>query len=235
MSILIENLSKSFNNQLILNQINLEIQTGHLVSVIGPSGSGKSTLLRIIAGFEPADKGAVWLNGQKTTKLSIQNRQIGFVFQDYALFPNLTIFENIAFGLRQHQLSFDFIESRVKELIQLVQLDKQQYQYPFQLSGGQKQRVAFARALVIEPKLLLLDEPFGALDLKVRRELREWLYLFHNLVPMTTVLVTHDQYEAFELGDEIIVFNSGKIEQIGLASELKHHPSTPFVSNFLYL
>lgn len=233
MSILIENLCKQINNQFILNHIHLEIQTGRLVALIGPSGSGKSTLLRTIAGFEQPDEGYIWLNGQNTEYLSIQDRQIGFVFQEYALFPHLTVFENIAFGLNIHHLSFSNIESRIQDLLQLIQLEDKKEFYPFQLSGGQQQRVAFARAISIEPKVLLLDEPFSALDIKVRRELRRWLYTLHQEMPLTTLLVTHDQHEAFEIADEIILFREGQIEQFGTAQEFREYPCTQFVSNFL--
>lgn len=233
MSILIENLSKSFSNQIVLNKIHLEIQTGLLIALIGPSGSGKSTLLRTIAGFEKPNTGSIWLNGQNTDHLSIQERRIGFVFQDYALFPHLTIFENIAFGMRLYKTPNSIIQSRVYELLQLMQLEKKANNYPFQLSGGQKQRIAFARALSIEPKVLLLDEPFGALDIKVRRDLRNWLYDFHNQMPVTTLFVTHDQQEALEIANEIVIFNNGKIEQMGSSQEILDHPSTIFVKNFL--
>ena len=233
MNILIENLSKSFSNQVILNHINLEIQTGLLLALIGPSGSGKSTLLRTIAGFEKPNTGSIWLDGNNTDSLKIQERRIGFVFQDYALFPHLTIFENLAFGMRLHQIPYSIITTRVYELLQLIQLEQKRDDYPFQLSGGQKQRVAFARALSVEPKVLLLDEPFGALDVKVRGELRQWLYEFHTQIPVTTIFVTHDQQEALEIANEIVIFNKGNIEQIGSARELLDHPSTPFVQNFL--
>lgn len=233
MTILVENLCKQINHQLILNHIHLEIQTGRLVALIGPSGSGKSTLLRTIAGFEKPTEGYIWLNGQNTEYLSIQERQIGFVFQEYALFPHLTVFENIAFGLNIHHLSFSNIESRIQDLLQLIQLEDKKEFYPFQLSGGQQQRVAFARAISIEPKVLLLDEPFSALDIKVRRELRKWLYTLHQEMPLTTLLVTHDQHEAFEMADEIILFRQGQIEQFGTAQEFREYPCTQFVANFL--
>nr|YP_009326875.1 putative sulfate/thiosulfate import ATP-binding protein CysA [Codium simulans]ANJ70798.1 putative sulfate/thiosulfate import ATP-binding protein CysA [Codium simulans] len=233
MSILIENLVKKSNNQYILNHLNLEIQTGKLVTLLGPSGSGKSTLLRIIAGFEEADSGSIWLTGKKTTNLKIQERQIGFVFQDYALFPHLTIFENIAFGMRIRQIDPKIIHFRVQELLQLIELENKSEYYPYQLSGGQKQRIAFVRALAIEPKILLLDEPFGALDRQVRQNLRRWLCHFLNEIQVTTILVTHDQQEAFEISDEIIIFNNGQIQQIGLAQELIDYPYTSFVQSFI--
>lgn len=233
MNILIENLSIVFSKQTVLDKIHLDIQTGSLIALIGPSGSGKSTLLRAIAGFEQPTAGSIWLNGQNTNSIRIQDRRIGFVFQDYALFPHLTIAENIAFGMKLHQTPDMILQARVHELLQLIKLDNKANNYPFQLSGGQKQRIAFARALSIEPKVLLLDEPFGALDIKVRRELRTWLYEFHSQIPVTTLLVTHDQQEALEIANEIAVFNKGKIEQIGTAKDIIDHPSTPFVYNFI--
>nr|YP_009306298.1 sulfate ABC transporter ATP-binding subunit [Derbesia sp. WEST4838]AOP19202.1 sulfate ABC transporter ATP-binding subunit [Derbesia sp. WEST4838] len=233
MSILIENLSVQFANQIVLHQIHLEIQTGCLVSLIGPSGSGKSTLLRTIAGFEKPNYGSIWLDGKNTANIPIQNRRIGFVFQDYALFPHLTISENIAFGMELYDIPTEIIKLRIQELLQLIQLEKKANLYPSDLSGGQKQRIAFARALAIEPKVLLLDEPFGALDIKVRRELRTWLSDFHTQIPVTTILVTHDQQEALEIANEIVLFNQGKIEQIGTAKEILQYPSTNFVNHFL--
>ena len=235
MSILIENLSKSYNDKLILDHINVEIQTGSLVALIGPSGSGKSTLLRTIAGFEIPDSGKIWLAGKNTTDCSIQKRQIGFVFQDYALFPHFTVYENIAFGMRIRHIPEEILLARIYEVLQLVQLDKIQNYYPSQLSGGQKQRVAFARALITEPKVLLLDEPFGALDEKVRKELRLWLYKFHKEIPVTTIFVTHDQQEALEIANEVIIFHNGKVEQIGLPYEVLEHPATNFVKKFIFL
>jgi len=233
MNILIENLSKTFNNRKVLNHVNLEIQTGFLVALLGPSGSGKSTLLRIIAGFEQPSEGSIWLAGRNTTTLSIQNRQIGFVFQDYALFSHLTVFQNIAFGLDIRKTPMDSINNRVSELLNLIQLEHVANKYPFQLSGGQKQRIALARAIAIEPKVLLLDEPFGALDIQVRKELRGWLRKLHDTLPITTVLVTHDQQEAMEISNEIVLFQKGRIMQSGLAYELLEHPASTFVEKFL--
>ncbi len=243
MSILIENLCKKFGNYQALDHVNLEIKTGSLVALVGPSGSGKSTLLRIIAGLDKADNGRVWLSGRNSTFLSIQEREIGFVFQNYALFPHMTVYENIAFGLqiRKSDSSKIFyslkknskINNRVKELLQLIQLENFAERFPSQLSGGQRQRVALARALAIEPKVLLLDEPFGALDAKVRKELRQWLRNLHNQVPVTTVFVTHDQQEAMEVANEIVIFKNGFIEQIGNPKDIFEHPATPFVHNFL--
>jgi len=233
MSILVENLCKKFGNYSALDHVNLEIKTGSLVALVGPSGSGKSTLLRIIAGLEKADDGGVWLSGRNATGLSIQEREIGFVFQNYALFPHMTVHENIAFGLEIRNTQLVWKKNRVKELLQLIQLEKFSERYPSQLSGGQRQRVALARALAIEPKVLLLDEPFGALDGKVRKELREWLRTLHNQVPVTTVFVTHDQQEAMEVANEIVIFKNGCIEQIGNAQDIFENPATPFVKNFL--
>lgn len=235
MSILIENVSKKFGESFLLSQINLEIPTGNLVALLGPSGSGKSTLLRTIAGFSQPDKGRIWLDGQNATLLPIQQRQIGFVFQDYALFPKMTIFENIAFGLKIQKKSIEKIQSQVYELLYLTQLENFAMFYPHQLSGGQKQRVAFARALAIEPKILLLDEPFGALDVKVRKNLRVWLRELHEKLPVTTLFVTHDLQEAMEIADEIVLFRKGCIEQLGSPKEIYEHPATNFVKNFFGL
>nr|YP_009105735.1 probable transport protein [Neocystis brevis]AIT94393.1 probable transport protein [Neocystis brevis] len=215
MSILIENLSKKFGTFQALDHINLEIKTGSLVALVGPSGSGKSTLLRIIAGLDYPDKGRVWLAGQDATFLSIQEREIGFVFQNYALFKHMTVYENIAFGLDIRSTDSITISNRVNQLLQLIQLEKFTNRYPNQLSGGQRQRVALARALAIEPKVLLLDEPFGALDVKVRKELRNWLRRLHEEVPVTTIFVTHDHQEALEVANEIVVFEKGRIHQLG--------------------
>lgn len=218
MSILIEDLSKSFKTFKALNHVNLEIKTGSLVALVGPSGSGKSTLLRMIAGLDLPNSGRIWLSGKNATLLSIQEREIGFVFQNYALFKHMTVYENIAFGLhiRANQKIDSFvISNRVKQLLQLIQLERFSDRYPTQLSGGQRQRVALARSLIIEPKVLLLDEPFGALDVKVRKDLRNWLRHLHQQVPVTTVFVTHDHQEAMEVANEVVVFQKGCVEQIG--------------------
>ncbi len=233
MSILIENVSKKFGTTYALKNVNLEISSGSLTALVGPSGSGKSTLLRIIAGFENADHGRVWLFGNDATKQTIENREIGFVFQNYALFPNLTVWENIAFGLKLKKVSTKRITERVKELLELIQLENFSENYPHQLSGGQRQRVALARAMAIEPKLLLLDEPFGALDPKVRKDLRNWLKELHNQVPLTTLLVTHDQQEAMEVADQLVVFSNGKVEQFGTPKEIYDSPATEFIMNFI--
>nr|ARR28480.1 sulfate ABC transporter protein [Caulerpa okamurae] len=230
MSILIENISKNFGR---LSQINLEIPTGSLVALIGPSGSGKSTLLRTLAGFEKPDSGRIWFQGRNSTFLPIHQREIGFVFQDYALFPKYTVYENIAFGLKIKKKSPHFIRAQVDELLYLTQLENFATFYPHELSGGQKQRVGFARALAIEPKILLLDEPFGALDVQVRKSLRVWLSNLHEKLPLTSILVTHDLEEAMEIADEIVILKQGRIEQVGTAEEIYEYPGTDFVQNFI--
>ena len=233
MSILVENISKNFGLSQVLEGVNVEIKTGSLVGLLGPSGSGKSTLLRIMAGLEKPDQGRIWLEGQDATTLTIQQRDIGFVFQNYALFPTLTVSENIQFGLNIRDVDQLFKSQRVLELLELVQLEKFADRYPHQLSGGQRQRVALARALAVEPKVLLLDEPFAALDAKIRKQLRHWLHNFHHQISVTTVFVTHDHQEALELATEIVVLEKGKIAQIGNAQELTDHPANEFVKDFL--
>jgi len=233
MSILIENLSKKFNNNLVLKHVNLEIPSGSLVALVGPSGSGKSTLLRIIAGFEKPNTGNVWLFGRDATNIPINNREVGFVFQNYALFDHLTVSENIGYGLSVRDIPKKNIEKRVRELIQLVQLDGFQNRYPKQLSGGQRQRVALARALAIEPKVLLLDEPFGALDEKVKKELGHWLKNLHKKVPVTTIFVTHDQQEALEIATDMVIFKDGKVEQMGSPQEIYDYPVNNFIRDFI--
>ena len=233
MEILVENVSKNFGSFKALDKIDLEIKKGSLVSLLGPSGSGKSTLLRAIAGLEPPDSGKIWISGKDVTYKSVQDRQIGFVFQHYALFKHLTIRENIAFGLKIRKASQNRTKARVEELLELIQLAGLGNRYPSQLSGGQRQRVALARALAVEPQVLLLDEPFGALDAKVRKELRTWLRRLHDEVGVTAVLVTHDQEEAMEVSDEIVVMNKGRIEQVGSAGEIYDRPATPFVMSFI--
>jgi sulfate transport system ATP-binding protein len=223
MSILIENLSKKFGTFSALSHINLEIKSGSLVALIGPSGSGKSTLLRIIAGLDTPTEGRVWFTGRNSTFLSIQEREIGFVFQNYALFKHMTVWENIAFGLDIRSTSLNIISDQVKQLLKLIQLEKFADRYPNQLSGGQRQRVALARALAIEPNVLLLDEPFGALDIKVRKDLRNWLRRLHKQAPMTTIFVTHDHQEALEVADEIILFKQGRIEILGNPQDVYKH------------
>ena len=235
MSILIEDLTKTFGESLILDHINLEINTGSLIALLGPSGSGKSTLLKLISGLEYPDSGRIWLTGKDTSFLSIQERQIGFVFQNYALFKHLTVFQNISYGLEIQKTNKKQIMYRVQELLQLIQLENFADRYPSQLSGGQKQRIALARALAIEPKVLLLDEPFGALDFQVRKDLRNWLKKLHEEVSMTTLFVTHDQQEAMELAHEIIILKNGRVEQVGSPHELYDQPLTDFVYKFLSL
>lgn len=230
MSILVENISKKFGSNYILSKINLEIPKGNVVSLIGPSGSGKSSLLRIIAGFETPSEGHIWLSKKNITFLPIQKRQIGFVFQEYALFPKMTIFENIAFGLKIQKKFFEF---QVHELLYLTQLDNFSKFYPDQLSGGQKQRAALARALAVEPKILLLDEPFGALDIKIRKNFRFWIQHFHKKFPVTSIFVTHDIHEAMEISNEIVLLKNGCIEQFGCPQEFYEYPATTFVQDFL--
>jgi sulfate transport system ATP-binding protein len=225
MSILVENLSKTFGDFKALDHINLEIKAGGLIALVGGSGSGKSTLLRVIAGLESPDQGRVWLSGRDATTLSIQEREIGFVFQSYALFEHMTVYENIAFGLDARNVTSATIANRVKQILQLIQLEGFDWRYPGQLSGGQRQRVALARALAIEPKVLLLDEPFGALDSKVRKGLRNWLRRLHEQVPVTTVFVTHDQEEAMEIASEIVVLERGHIHHMGSPQDVYGHLS----------
>ena len=220
MSILVEDLSKSFGTFNALNHINLELKAECLIALVGGSGSGKSTLLRIIAGLDTPDHGRIWLAGRNATSFSVQEREIGFVFQNYALFKHMTVYENIAFGLSIRNLTCVTIANRVKQLLQLIQLEEFASRYPNQLSGGQRQRVALARALAIEPKVLLLDEPFGALDSKVRKGLRNWLRRLHEQVPVTTVFVTHDQQEAMEVASEIVVLDRGNVQQMGSPQEI---------------
>ncbi|BFM40415.1 sulfate ABC transporter ATP-binding protein [Synechocystis sp. LKSZ1] len=233
MSIIISKVEKNFGSFKALSEINLEIPDGKLVALLGPSGSGKSTLLRTIAGLEKPDQGQIIINGQDTTHIDIRKRNIGFVFQHYALFKHLTIRQNIAFGLDIRKHPKNQIKQRVQELLGLIQLEGLGDRYPSQLSGGQRQRVALARALAVQPQVLLLDEPFGALDAKVRKELRSWLRQLHDEVHLTSVFVTHDQEEAMEVADEIVVMNQGKIEQIGSPAEIYDHPATPFVMEFI--
>ncbi len=237
MSIEIRNISKRFGNFVALDNINLDIPTGELVALLGPSGCGKTTLLRIIAGMESADGGEVLFSGAEATHLHARERNVGFVFQHYALFRHMTVFENVAFGLRvksrKERPSDAEIRRRVMELLGLVQLDWLADRYPSQLSGGQRQRIALARALAVEPKVLLLDEPFGALDTKVRKELRRWLRRLHDDMHISSVFVTHDQEEALEVADRVVVMNHGRIEQIGSPDEVYSSPVSPFVYQFL--
>jgi len=237
MSIEVLSLSKQFGTFTALRDVSLQVQSGELLALLGPSGSGKTTLLRVIAGLESADSGQVLFHGKDATNQHVRERQVGFVFQHYALFRNITIFENVAFGLRVRPKEFrpskTEIRERVMELLHLVQLDWLADRYPHQLSGGQRQRIALARALAVEPKVLLLDEPFGALDAKVRKELRSWLRRLHDDMHITSVFVTHDQEEALEVSDRVVVMNEGRIEQIGTPDEVYEQPASPFVYEFL--
>ncbi|HIK42522.1 sulfate ABC transporter ATP-binding protein [Thermoleptolyngbya oregonensis NK1-22] len=233
MGIVVENVSKCFGSFCAVDQVSLEIKTGSLVALLGPSGSGKSTLLRLISGLEMPDTGRILLTGKDATYASVQDRNIGFVFQHYALFKHMTVRKNIAFGLELQKVSKDKVKKRVEELLDLVQLNGLGDRYPSQLSGGQRQRVALARALAVEPKVLLLDEPFGALDAKVRKDLRAWLRRLHDEVHVTTVFVTHDQEEAMEVSDEIVVMNQGRVEQMGTPAEIYDHPASAFVMSFI--
>ncbi|CAK6471746.1 MULTISPECIES: sulfate/molybdate ABC transporter ATP-binding protein [Bacillaceae] len=237
MSIIIENVTKYYGSYQALRNIDLEIKSGELVALLGPSGSGKTSLLRIIAGLEQAENGKILFNEENYTHKHVKDRNVGFVFQHYALFRNMTIFDNIAYGLkvrpRKTRPSKEVIEQKVTELLQLVKLEGYKDRYPSQLSGGQRQRVALARALAVEPNILLLDEPFGALDAKVRKELRRWLRRLHDEFNVTSVFVTHDQEEAMDVADRVVIMNEGKIEQIGTPEEVYDHPENPFVYDFL--
>ena len=237
MSIDIRNVAKQFGNFQALRDVSLNIQSGELVALLGPSGCGKTTLLRIIAGLETPDSGSILFSGEDTTDVHVRERQVGFVFQHYALFRHMTVFENIAFGLRIKPRSQRPPEAGIKQkvmaLLTLVQLDWLADRYPSQLSGGQRQRIALARALAVEPKVLLLDEPFGALDAKVRKELRRWLRRLHDDLHVTSIFVTHDQEEALEVSDRVVLMNHGAVEQVGSPQEVWMHPASPFVYGFL--
>ncbi|MEO5957142.1 MAG: sulfate ABC transporter ATP-binding protein [Nitrospiraceae bacterium] len=237
MSIQVEHVTKRFGTFTVLNDVSLHVETGELIALLGPSGCGKTTLLRILAGLERPDQGRILLHGAEVTDQRITDRRVGFVFQHYALFRHLTVAENVAFGLtvlpRSQRPSPDRIRKKIDELLSLVQLRAMADRYPNQLSGGQRQRVALARALAVEPKMLLLDEPFGALDAKVRKELRRWLRRLHDELHITSILVTHDQEEALEAADRVVVLHQGRIEQIGTPDEVYEHPATPFVYQFL--
>lgn len=233
MSIRVTNVDKRFGNFTALDNVSLDIPNGSLLALLGPSGSGKTTLLRIIAGLETADGGSVLYHDEDVTHRSAKERNVGFVFQHYALFRHMSVFENVAFGLRVRKTPKAEIEKRVLELIHLVRLSGMERRYPSQLSGGQRQRVALARALAIRPQVLLLDEPFGALDAKVRQELRQWLRRLHDEIGMTSVFVTHDQEEAFEVADQVVVMNKGRVEQVGTPRDVFDHPANPFVMDFL--
>lgn len=237
MSIEVQNINKAFGAFKALNDINLAIESGELVALLGPSGCGKTTLLRIIAGLETPDTGNIIFNGNDVSKRDVRKRNVGFVFQHYALFRHMTVFDNVAFGLRmkprRQRPSEVEIQDRVIQLLKMVQLDWLADRYPEQLSGGQRQRIALARALAVQPEILLLDEPFGALDAKVRKELRRWLANLHEEINLTSVFVTHDQEEAMEVADRIVVMNKGVIEQIGTPAEVYENPANEFVYHFL--
>lgn len=234
MGIRISDVSKTFGAQTAVDRLSLDVETGSLVALLGPSGCGKSTLLRMIAGLETPDPGGrIFINGDDATRRSVQDRKVGFVFQHFALFKHRTVRDNIAFGLELRHWKPAAIRRRVDELLDLVKLQDYGNRYPSQLSGGQRQRVSLARALAVQPQVLLLDEPFSALDAKVRKELRHWLRNLHEEMQVTTVIVTHDQEEAMEVADKIVVINAGRIEQVGTAAEIYDRPATPFVMNFV--
>jgi len=237
MSIEVKGIRKTIGGFEAVAGVSLKVETGELVALVGPSGSGKTSLLRIIAGLDVADEGSVLFEGEDAANRGAQDRGVGFVFQHYALFRHMTVFENIAFGLRvrprDRRPNEAEIRSRVTALLSLVQLDWLAGRYPAQLSGGQRQRVALARALAVEPKVLLLDEPFGSLDASVRVELRRWLRRLHDEIHVTSVFVTHDQEEALEVADRVVVMNRGRLEQVGTPQEVFDHPATPFVMSFL--
>ena len=233
MSIEVSGVTKKFGDFVALDDVSVTLPTGQLTALLGPSGGGKSTLLRIIAGLDTADEGAVSIEGVDATKLPPQKRNVGFVFQHYAVFKHMTVAKNVAFGLEIRKKSKAEVAARVDELLNLVHLSQFAHRLPSQLSGGQRQRMALARALAVEPKVLLLDEPFGALDAKVRKELRDWLRRLHDEVHVTTVFVTHDQEEALEVADEIVVINEGRVEQVGTPDTLYDEPANDFVMGFL--
>jgi len=237
MSIEVRKLRKTFGNFVALDNVSLDVPGGELVALLGPSGSGKTTLLRIIAGLEPADQGTILFHGENATDRPVRERQVGFVFQHYALFRHMSVFENVAFGLRVRPRNVRPAEAEIREtvmgLLSLVQLDVLAERRPSELSGGQRQRVALSRALAVKPKVLLLDDPFGALDAKVRNELRRWLRRLHEEVHVTSVFVTHDQEEALEVSDRVVIMNEGRVEQSGTPEEVYDRPATPFVYGFL--
>jgi sulfate transport system ATP-binding protein len=233
MSIEISGVTKKFGDFVALDDVSVSIPTGQLTALLGPSGGGKSTLLRIIAGLDSADAGTIHIEGVEATRLPPQKRNVGFVFQHYAVFKHMTVAKNVAFGLEIRKRPKAEVAQRVDELLKLVHLSQFSHRLPSQLSGGQRQRMALARALAVEPKVLLLDEPFGALDAKVRKELRDWLRRLHDEVHVTTVFVTHDQEEALEVADEIVVINEGRVEQIGTPEQLYDEPANDFVMGFL--
>lgn len=237
MGIEVTNINKRFGSFVALDNVSLDFPEGKLTALLGPSGCGKTTLLRVIAGLEYADAGQILLGGEDASSRHVRERQVGFVFQHYALFKHMSVYENVAFGLRVKprpiRPSKAQIHEKVMKLLSLVQLDWLAERYPAQLSGGQRQRIALARALAVEPRVLLLDEPFGALDAKVRKELRRWLRNLHDELRVTSIFVTHDQEEALEVADQVVVMNKGKVEQVGAPDDVYNHPATPFVYSFL--
>jgi sulfate/thiosulfate transport system ATP-binding protein len=233
MSITVKNISKRFGSFQALDHVSLDVKSGGLLALLGPSGSGKTTLLRVLAGLETADEGVILYEDEEMTHRAARERNVGFVFQHYALFRHMSVFENVAFALRVRGWKEARVQERVGELLRLVRLEGHEKRRPSQLSGGQRQRVALARALAAQPRVLLLDEPFGALDAKVRQELRQWLRLLHSEIHCTTILVTHDQEEAFEVADRVVVMNRGRIEQVGSPREVFERPATAFVMDFL--
>ena len=233
MSIVVSNASKRFGDFVALEDVSIEVPDGSLTALLGPSGSGKSTLLRVIAGLEQPDSGSVTISGEEVTGAPPQARAVGFVFQHYAAFKHMTVWDNVAFGLSIRKRPQPEIKDRVDELLELVHLNGLAERYPSQLSGGQRQRMALARALAVQPKVLLLDEPFGALDAKVREELRRWLRRLHDEMHVTTIFVTHDQEEAMDVAEQLVVMNDGKVEQTGSATELYEHPANEFVMSFV--
>jgi sulfate/thiosulfate transport system ATP-binding protein len=232
-SINVRNVSKTFAQFKALDNVSVDIPTGSLTALLGPSGSGKSTLLRVIAGLDTADEGTVSIENRDATHLPPQRREVGFVFQHYAPFKHMTVYDNIAFGLTVRKASKAETKAKVTELLELVHLEKFQTRYPAQLSGGQRQRMALARALAVEPRVLLLDEPFGALDAQVRKELRTWLRRLHDEMHVTTVIVTHDQEEAMEVADEVVVLQDGRVQQVGAPTDVYEHPANDWVMSFL--
>jgi sulfate transport system ATP-binding protein len=233
MGITVENVSKRFGDFVALEDVSVDVPAGSLTALLGPSGSGKSTLLRVIAGLEDPDSGTVVISERDATRMRPQDRGVGFVFQHYAAFKHMTVRQNVAFGLKIRKRPKDSIKRRVDELLELVHLDGFAHRYPAQLSGGQRQRMALARALAVEPEVLLLDEPFGALDARVRKDLRIWLRRLHDEVHVTTIFVTHDQEEAMDVAEQIVVMNDGRIEQVGQPRDLYEHPSNEFVMSFV--
>src|SRR5215210_1661552 len=233
MAISVKNVTKRFGDFVALDDVSIDVPDGGLTALLGPSGSGKSTLLRVIAGLEQPDAGQVLISGEDNTETRVQDRNVGFVFQHYAAFKHMTVFDNIAFGLKIRGKGNGMIKERVNSLLELVHLQGFAHRYPSQLSGGQRQRMALARALAVEPKVLLLDEPFGALDARVRKELRIWLRRLHEEVHVTTIIVTHDQEEAMEVAGQIVVLNDGRVEQVGSPRELYERPANEFVMTFV--